>query len=278
MENKVLNKSRCRQLITAACFLAVSLAILGISLGIGFSGGREASLPENVSASHAVAKRTGVHQQFFAGGSTTSAVSSSDSTAFTTAPNKVKHKKSDFVRVREYIPDIEVDLKYATEENFTGKVIYDFSDAWLRYGTVMKLSRAQEKLKEKGMRLKIWDAFRPVNAQFKLWKICPDARYVANPNKGYSSHSRGNTVDVTLVDMDGNEVAMPTAFDDFTKLADRNYSDIKDKTAVSNVKLLEKTMSGCGFRPYYGEWWHFSDSDVFGVAKKFSPASSEKDG
>ena len=116
MENKVLNKSRCRQLITAACFLAVSLAILGISLGIGFSGGREASLPENVSASHAVAKRTGVHQQFFAGGSTTSAVSSSDSTAFTTAPNKVKHKKSDFVRVREYIPDIEVDLKYATEE------------------------------------------------------------------------------------------------------------------------------------------------------------------
>ena len=250
MENKVLNKSRCRQLITAACFLAVSLAILGISLGIGFSGGREASLPENVSASHAVAKRTGVHQQFFAGGSTTS----------------------------EYIPDIEVDLKYATEENFTGKVIYDFSDAWLRYGTVMKLSKAQEKLKEKGMRLKIWDAFRPVNAQFKLWKICPDARYVANPNKGYSSHSRGNTVDVTLVDMDGNEVAMPTAFDDFTKLADRNYSDIKDKTAVSNVKLLEKTMSGCGFRPYYGEWWHFSDSDVFGVAKKFSPASSEKDG
>lgn len=90
----------------------------------------------------------------------------------------------DFVRVGDYIPDIVVELKYATADNFTGQVIYDFSDAYLRYGTVKKLMNVQQALREQGLSLKIWDGFRPPAAQFRLWEICPDPTYVADPNNG----------------------------------------------------------------------------------------------
>ena len=177
----------------------------------------------------------------------------------------------DFVRVKVYIPDIFVELRYSTENNFTGQKIYDFSDVWLRYGTVKKLMLVQEELKEQGLSLKIWDGFRPTSAQFKLWKVCPDAKYVANPNNGFSSHSRGNTVDITLVNLDGSELSMPTGFDDFSKLADRDYSDCSEET-TNNSLLLENLMKKHGFKPYSQEWWHFSDTDSYDVEKTFDPA------
>lgn len=179
---------------------------------------------------------------------------------------------SEFVRVKDYIPDIEVMLMYATQDNFTGEVIYGFTEAYLRYGTVKKLAAAQEVLKEKGFRLLIWDAFRPVSAQFKLWEVCPNSTYVANPNTGYSSHSRGNTVDLTLVTMDGQTVKMPTGFDDFSALADRNYYDCPED-AAENARLLENVMIEAGFTPYSGEWWHFSDNVSYPVEQSFEPES-----
>lgn len=177
----------------------------------------------------------------------------------------------EFVRVKDYIPDIRIDLRYATVNNFTGEKIYTFDEAYLRYGTVKKLITAQEKLKEQGMGLKIWDAFRPVAAQFKLWEICPNPEYVSDPNKGYSPHSRGNTVDVTLVDFGGTELVMPTGFDNFTELADRDYSDVTDEFARDNALLLESTMKKCGFEPYSGEWWHFSDTVEYDISENFNP-------
>ncbi len=176
--------------------------------------------------------------------------------------------KSSLVRVRDYIPDILVDLKYSTEDNFTGQKIYGFTEAYLRYGTIEKLRQAQDILKAQGMTLKIWDAYRPVSAQFCLWEVCPNSTYVANPNKGYSSHSRGNTVDVTLVAVDGGEPEMPTGFDDFSSRADRDYSDCS-AAAAGNATLLENTMEQCGFKPYSGEWWHFSDVDPYPVEEDF---------
>ena len=177
---------------------------------------------------------------------------------------------SDFVRVRDYIPDIQVFLPYATEDNFTGQVIYDFEDAWLRYGTVKKLSAAAERLAEEGYALLIWDAFRPTAAQFKLWEVCPDPNFVANPIKGFSSHSRGNTVDITLVLPDGGAVEMPSGFDEFSSLANRDYSDIPEP-AASHARLLEDVMESCGFHGYSGEWWHFRDEDSYPVEEEFSP-------
>lgn len=174
----------------------------------------------------------------------------------------------DFVKILDYIPDAIIDLRYATENNFTGMQIYTFEDAWLRYGTVKKLAEAADELREQGYRLKIWDAFRPPAAQWKLWEICPDPTYVSNPNKGYSSHSRGNTVDITLCYADGSEVLMPTGFDDFTPAADRDYSDVSDE-AAKNARLLESVLSDFGFKPYSGEWWHFSDRTVYEVEEEF---------
>lgn len=176
---------------------------------------------------------------------------------------------TDLVRVTDYLPQIQVDLRYAGEDNFTGQVIYAFSDAYLRYGTVKKLSAAQEALAEEGYSLLIWDAFRPVEAQFSLWEVCPDPAYVANPRRGFSSHSRGNTVDLTLVTSEGGAVEMPTGFDDFSPLADRDYSDVPE-TAAANARLLEDTMTAAGFRPYQGEWWHFTDTDDYPVEEDFT--------
>ena len=175
-----------------------------------------------------------------------------------------------FVRVLDYIPDLLVELKYATADNFTGTVIYDFSDVYLRYGTVRKLAQVQDELRENGMGLKIWDAFRPVTAQFLLWEVCPDPTYVADPTTGYSSHSRGNTVDLTLVFSDGTEAPMPTGFDDFTRKADRDYSDC-DGISAQNAVLLEELMEKYGFVPYHGGRWHFSDGASYEVETDFEP-------
>ena len=181
-----------------------------------------------------------------------------------------KPESDDFVLVTEYLPQVGVDLQYAGPDNFTGQTIYDFTDAYLRYGTVRRLAQVQAALEEIGYSLLIWDAFRPTEAQFRLWAVCPDPVYVANPEKGYSAHSRGNTVDVTLTDLDGNTVAMPSGFDDFSSLSDRDYSDVSPE-AAANAQLLEDVMTDCGFRPYSGEWWHFTDTDDYPVEENFSP-------
>lgn len=180
----------------------------------------------------------------------------------------------DFVRVTDYIPDIVTELRYATGNNFTGQVIYDFDEPWLRYGTVKKLISVQTDLAKNGYKLKIWDAFRPTAAQFKLWEICPDSTYVANPYNGFSSHSRGNTLDITMVYADGTEVDMPTGFDDFSTLADRDYSDCSAETA-SNATYLEKIMRQNGFSGYYGEWWHYTDNNTYPVELNFNPSEKE---
>ena len=173
-----------------------------------------------------------------------------------------------FVAVADYLPQVRMDLKYATEDNFTGQTVYEFTTVYLRYGTLRKLAAVQADLEELGLGLKIWDAFRPVSAQYKLWEICPDIRYVANPNTGFSDHSRGNTVDVTLVDSQGREVVMPTGFDDFSKKADRDYSDCSQE-AADNALILQVLMEKHGFSGYKNEWWHFTDQEEYPVEATF---------
>lgn len=190
----------------------------------------------------------------------------------TTSPTETKPVPADeeFVRISDYIPDIVADLKYATEENFTSVVIYEFSEPWLRYGTVKKLMGVQDALRQQGLGLKIWDAFRPTSAQEKLWQICPDPTYVSKPGTGSQSHCRGIAVDITLVDTEGRELIMPTQFDDFSKRADRDYSDCTTE-AAENAQLLEKVMEANGFKPYFGEWWHYSDTESYDIAYGFEP-------
>ena len=166
----------------------------------------------------------------------------------------------DYVLVNKYIPDIYVVLMYATDNNFTGVRIYGFTDAYLRYGTVKKLANVQKELKEQGYSLKIWDAYRPFEAQQKLWEVYPDPNYVANPANGMKKHNLGGTVDITMVAADGSIIPMPTEFDDFSLKADRNYSDIDNEEAVNNVMILQNAMENNGFTGYQGEWWDYSDT------------------
>lgn len=188
-----------------------------------------------------------------------------------TEPESLPEPADDaFVKIADYIPSASQELFYATEQNFTGQVIYTFEEAYLRYGTVKKLMAVSEDLAQLGLYIKIWDGFRPVSAQFKLWEVCPDPTYVANPNTGFSSHSRGNTVDLTLVEADGTELEMPTGFDDFSARADREYSDCTEN-AANNARILESLMEKHGFTGYAGEWWHFSDTVSYLVEEEFEP-------
>lgn len=169
-------------------------------------------------------------------------------------------ENDEYVLVKKYIPDIYVELRYATENNFTGVKIYDFTEAYLRYGTVKKLTQVQKELKQQGYSLKIWDAYRPFEAQQKLWEVYPDPNYVANPANGMKKHNLGGTVDITMVAADGTVISMPTEFDDFSLKADRDYSDIEDEEAVKNVMILQNAMENNGFTGYQGEWWDYSDT------------------
>ncbi len=184
----------------------------------------------------------------------------------------------DIVLVKDYIEDIAVELKYSTCDNFTGKVIYDYKNAYLRYGTIKKLKKVQNSLKEKGYRLKIWDAFRTIEAQFVLWEVYPVDEFVADPNKGGSSHNCGNTVDVTVIDENGNELEMPTAFDDFQAMIDYQYDLEENKVKSENARMLKAIMLECGFYHSPYEWWHFRDVDKYPIERNFvhSELNSEK--
>ena len=179
---------------------------------------------------------------------------------------KKEPQNEELVKIKDYIPDIIIDLKYATNDNFTKQIIYENNEAFLRYGTIKKLIKVQNELNKKGYTLVIWDAYRSVENQFKLWNAYPDANYVSNPNTGYSSHSKGNTVDITIKKSNGNSVEMPSEFDNFTKLADRDYSDISN-TAKENILLLESIMYSNGFKGYQKEWWHYTDSTDYEIIK-----------
>lgn len=174
--------------------------------------------------------------------------------------------KEALVRVRDYVPDIYVDLPYSRAENFTGKRLYSFKDAYLRFGTVEKLAAAQAALRAEGYSIKILDAYRPAAAQFVMWEAMPDDDFVADPTRGFSKHTRGSTVDVTLVTADGRDVPMPSPFDDFDG-AKREYGGI-DPVARHNILLLEATMEGAGFLGYENEWWHFNDRDLYPVLEE----------
>lgn len=181
--------------------------------------------------------------------------------------NRTAPDLSALVPVRAHVPGVFVDLKYAGEDNFTGQAIYDFDEPYLRLGTALRLQAAQELLLQDGYALKIWDAWRPLSAQFKMWEVCPNDDYVADPTHGGSSkHNRGSAVDVTLVTADGAPLPMPTEFDDFQADPDRDY-DKYPPEAAANARRLEAAMLAAGFVPYENEWWHYNDRDPYPVAE-----------
>lgn len=151
---------------------------------------------------------------------------------------------------------ITTDVRYATTNNFTGQVLYATDKVYIRKVVGEALAKIQAYLRDNfNLQIKVFDGYRPLSVQKKMWKIMPDDRYVANPAKG-SRHNRGAAVDLTIIDSTGAELNMGTGYDNFTMKAHYDYPDLPDKVK-KNRKLLRDTMMKFGFTPIESEWWHF---------------------
>ncbi|MEN8191337.1 MAG: M15 family metallopeptidase [Bacteroidota bacterium] len=151
---------------------------------------------------------------------------------------------------------IVTDVRYATTNNFTGQVLYPTDKVYIRKIVGEALSKIQGYLLQNfNLRIKIFDGYRPLSVQKKMWEILPDDRYVADPAKG-SRHNRGAAVDLTLIDSTGTELDMGTEYDNFTEAAHFDYSELSEDIKA-NRKLLRNTMMKFNFQPIETEWWHF---------------------
>ena len=164
-------------------------------------------------------------------------------------------QQSDFVRLKDLSPDFVYELKYATPDNFLKQAVYDCGECYLRKSTAEALVKSNEAFKQLGYRIKLFDCYRPLSVQKKMWKILPGTHYVANPAKG-SKHNRGAAVDLTLVDAKGKELNMGTPFDFFGKEAHHTYTQ-HSKEVLENRKLLKETLDKYNFKSIYSEWWHY---------------------
>jgi len=163
------------------------------------------------------------------------------------------------IELKSLIPTLQYEIRYASSNNFTGQRLYpkNTHTTYLRRNPALALAKVAEDLKEKGLGIKIWDAYRPYRTTVRFWKLIHDERFVANPSKG-SGHNRGTAVDLTLVDLKtGKELEMPTPFDDFTAAAFHGAKNIDD-LRTRNRELLRTTMEKYGFVPLETEWWHYS--------------------
>lgn len=159
------------------------------------------------------------------------------------------------IQLTESTHDIVIDMRYATPNNFTNKIIYPSADCFLHLQAIPYLERAIELAKGQGLRLKILDAYRPQYAQEKLWEVYPNSDYVALPEKG-SNHTRGIAVDLTLVDKNGQELDMGTSFDSFLPASHHGSTKIS-LVAARNRYLLLGIMMSAGWDLYINEWWHY---------------------
>ena len=156
--------------------------------------------------------------------------------------------------------DVETHMVYATEGNFTGRAVYRRAGCYLHPDAAVLLSRAIVLAAELGLRLKLYDAFRPSEAQWLLWEHTPDPDFLADPRRG-SPHSRGVAVDVTLVDggpIDGTgrELDMGSPVDRAGPLARHGCTQIP-ATAQRNRAILLGLMAAAGWDHYLNEWWHY---------------------
>jgi len=164
-------------------------------------------------------------------------------------------RQAPLVDVTTLDPTFVLDVRYATTDNFTRKQVYPIAKVALRKAPAESLCAVQAELRTLRLRLKLFDGYRPLTVQKRFWEILPDPRYVANPATG-SRHNRGAAIDVSLVDSLGQELEMPTGYDDFSEKAHQDYDQCSDR-ARANRALLQRVMKRHGFQSLATEWWHF---------------------
>ena len=150
-----------------------------------------------------------------------------------------------------------LDLRYAGANNIAGRPIYRRAVALLHAVAREKLLATAARAGAMGLRLKIFDAFRPLEAQQAFWALLPDPRFVADPSQG-GIHPRGVAVDLTLVAAsDGAELDMGTGFDAMTPASAHASLDVSAE-ALRNRALLLGLMTATGWSSTPHEWWHYN--------------------
>ena len=149
------------------------------------------------------------------------------------------------------------DIRYATSNNFLKEAFYDCAACYLRPEVANALKEANHYFCEMGYKIVLFDCYRPVSAQKKMWKVFPNPQYVANPYKSGSVHNRGAAVDISLAKLDGSPVDMGTDHDFFGREAHIDNTSLP-KQVLQNRKLLQDGMRKFGFETIRTEWWHFN--------------------
>lgn len=161
-----------------------------------------------------------------------------------------------FVNLKDYSTDFVYDMKYATTDNFLKAKVYDCAECFLRLKTVKALVKANKEFIRKGYRIQLFDCYRPLDIQKRMWQIVSNPEYVADPAKG-SIHNRGGAVDITLVDNNSVALDMGTSFDFFGPEAGHNYQNLSNEVKQNRV-LLKQIMQENGFVSFDSEWWHYN--------------------
>lgn len=152
--------------------------------------------------------------------------------------------------------NVTIDIRYATSNNFVKEPIYPCGRCFLKPEVAKALKKVNEELITKGYKLKLFDCYRPTPAQQRLWNKVPNPDYVARPSEG-SMHSRGSAIDLTLTDLNGNEIDMGTTYDFFGPEAHQDFTDLPEQI-LANRLILKSAMEAAGFKVIRTEWWHFA--------------------
>jgi len=153
--------------------------------------------------------------------------------------------------------DVELYIAYATEDNFTGAAMYKNAHCYAHEVTAKHLQKAIKLAAAVGLRFKIFDAFRPIEVQKMLWDKYSDPSFISNPETGPCPHCRGVALDLTLIDMEGNELDMGTGFDAFSDLSHHGVIEGISAEALRNRHIFAGIMATAGFDQHPNEWWHY---------------------
>lgn len=161
-----------------------------------------------------------------------------------------------FVNLKDFSDGFILDMKYATNDNFLKTKVYECEVCYLRLKTIRNLIEANTEFQTKGYKIKLFDCYRPLDIQKKMWAIVSNPEYVADPKKG-SIHNRGGAVDITLVDANDKELDMGTSFDFFGEEASHEYQNLSQEVKQNRI-LLKTIMLKHHFKSFDSEWWHYN--------------------
>lgn len=165
--------------------------------------------------------------------------------------------QSNLVDLSELSSEFDYEIRYATSNNFIGEILYDCARCLLQQEVAEALLKANQYFCELGYKIKLYDCYRPLDVQKKMWAKVPRATYVANPYGKGSVHNKGAAVDMTLVTLEGCYVEMGSDYDHFGREAHIDNVNFPEDV-LANRKILIEGMRKFGFNTIRTEWWHFS--------------------